>query len=156
MTDPLSIITSVVTLIGTTDSILKTLQSFKDLRKAPSEVLALVNEVTDLRVVLDNVSDYITEAEQTKLSDTKRLQHITTLIKRAEEHLLKLDDVIHSAIGKSGPSREGSKMWRIQWMKAKGPVEIIRQRLRDVRLNIVTQMMVINTWVSQHKLSRQQ
>ena len=152
MSDPLSIIASVVTLISTADSILKTLQRVKDLRKAPSEILALLNEVTDLRVVLDDVSDCLTEVGETSPSDTKRLQHMTTLINRAEEQMLKLDDVIHGTIGKSKSLGDDSKMWMIQWMRAKGPVEVIRQHLRDVRLNIMTQMMVINTCVSKQEL----
>ena len=148
MSDPLSIIASVVTLIGTADTILKTLQRFRNLRKAPDEVLALINEVTDLQIVLDDVSGCLSEAGETSTSDTRRLQHMATLINRAKENMLQLEDIMRSVIGKYGSLRDDWKMWRVRWVGAKDPVEVVRQNLRDVRLNIMTQMMVINTYVA--------
>ena len=147
MTDPLSIAASVITLIGTADAIVKSLQKVRNLRKAPGEVLALYNELTDLRVVLDDVSSCLSEVGDTSSSATKRLRHMASLIDRAKEHMQRLDETMHGRILKSGSLDGEFKVSRTQWMKAKAPAEAIRQDLREVRLNIMAQMMTINAYI---------
>ena len=150
MADPLSITASIVTLVGVADAIVKSFQKARNLRNAPCEVLALYNEVKDLRVVLDDATGCISEIDETSTAVTRRLRHMDHLVKKAKEQMLGLDEIIQRRILKSGSLDDEFQVSGKQWMRAKGPVEAIRQNLRDTRLNIMTQIMAINAYVYYH------
>ena len=147
MADPLSIAASVITVIGAADSIGKSLGKVKTLRNAPAEVLALQNEVSDLRIVLDDVNFCVLDMGSTETSTriTIRLQHLSELVDRAKSQLLQLDKLLHYDIIKPGSLDGEFKVSRTEWLRAQSAVEAIRQSLRDVKLNIATQMMGINS-----------
>ena len=59
MADPFSITAGIVVIVGAAGGITKTLEKIKDFRNAPDELLALINEVSDFRLILNNLQHYI-------------------------------------------------------------------------------------------------
>ena len=55
MGDPLSITASVIAILGAADSVRKVLSKIRLLNASPDELLALINEVSDFKVVLYDV-----------------------------------------------------------------------------------------------------
>ena len=90
MADPLSLVASIIAVVGVAETIGKTLSKVKLLRSAPDELLALNNEVADLTMTLRHVESCIkrgnTATPDTELRDS--LQHLSTLIKRAKGQLI--------------------------------------------------------------------
>ena len=146
MATTLSLIASVIAVVGAADTIAKTISEVKVLRDAPDELLALNNEVSDLTVILRNVESCVTgnDAERgTVPPDT--LQHMFTLVDRAKSRLLELDRLIHYKLLESGSFNADYKVFWIRWARAKSTVESHRMALRDIRQNIVLQILVISS-----------
>jgi hypothetical protein len=53
--DPLSVAASVIAVIGAANTAVKSIEKAISLRHAPSEIHALVNEVEDLRALLEDI-----------------------------------------------------------------------------------------------------
>ena len=145
MADPLSITASIIAVVGAAEGITKTLAKFKSIRNAPDELLALINEVSDLNIILSNVQSYIIHNTQKPQISQEELQNISTLINRAKEKLLELDQLIQYQLVKPESIPDRLKVSRREWLRARGTIEKLRQSLRDIRLNIVTHMVVVNS-----------
>ena len=152
MADGLSLVASIIAVLGAADTIGKTLSRVKVLRSAPDEVLALNNEISDLTITLRNVDSCISMGTTQGIGTTDRraipkdvFQHMSTLITRAKDQLLQLEQLIHYRILKSGSFDGEYKVFRARWVRARSTVESHRQALRDVRQNIVMQLLIINS-----------
>ena len=148
MAELISLIASIITVLGTADSALKTLSVIKSFRKAPTELLALQNEIADLSVVLNDVESSLSRDAEMPPGSPGQIQHLAKLIIQAKTQLLELDKVVHYKIILRGAPNHGLEMSRMGWIKAKPILEGIRQGLREVRHNIMTQMMVLSSYVS--------
>ena len=144
MADPLSITASIIAVIGAAEGVGKALAKIKDIRNAPEDVLALINEVSDLRVILGDVEKSTRAAGTTPLPH-EQLAHMSTLIDRAKDRLLEIDQLIHYQLVK--PDTSDIKVSRREWAIARPTIKRFRESLRDVRLNLLTQMIVISSCV---------
>ena len=144
MADPLSITASIIAVVGAAEGIGKTFAKIRNVRHAPGEVLALMNEVSDLKIILENVERYFVRNASRGLH-IEQLQTLSALVDRAKEYMLELDQLIHYRLLKAHSTTAEFKVSRYEWAAAKHMVERFRQSLRDVRLNLVTQMIVINS-----------
>ena len=59
MADPLSITASIIAVVGAAECVTKTLAKIRSIRNAPDELLALINEVSDLKIILSDIQNYI-------------------------------------------------------------------------------------------------
>ena len=147
MADPLSIIASIIAVIGAAEGMSKTLTKIRNICNAPVEVLALTNEVCDLRVILNDLEGYITQNTLRPQLPQEQLHHISVLLQRARNCLLELDKLIEYRLLKPESRPDQIQVSRREWARVKDIIEKFRQSLRDIRLNIVAQMMVINSYV---------
>ena len=144
MADPLSITASIIAVVGAAEGVTKTLAKIRNIRNAPEELLALINEVSDLRIILAGIQSYVQNtAASPELQDA--LQHLTVLINRAKDKLLQLDELVQYRLTKPESVADQIKVSRREWARAKTTIDDFRQSLRDIRINIVTQMIVVNS-----------
>ena len=148
MADPLSITASIIAVLGAIEGVTKTLAKIKNIRNAPQELLALINEVSDLKLILSDVQSYVTEATARLDLPQEPLQHMSTLANRARSRLLELDELIQYRFTKADSITDQIKVSQREWARGRSIIETFRQSLRDIRLNIVTQMVVLNSCVS--------
>ena len=144
MADPLSVTASVIAIMGAAEGVSKALARIKEIKNAPSELLALMNEFADLRVVLGDVERNIRNAQRSKLPE-RELAHLSTIANKAKDQLLELDQLFHYRLVK--PNASQFKISRREWARAKATIKRFRNSLRDVRLDILTQMAVISSYV---------
>ena len=144
MADPLSVTASIIAVVGAAEGVTKTLARIRDIRNAPEELLALINEVSDLRIILGDIQSYV-QNDTRPLTLQDALQHLSILINRAKDKLLQLDELIQYRLTKPESVLDQIKISRREWTRAKTTVDKFRQSLRDIRLNIVSQMIVINS-----------
>ena len=141
MADPLSITASIIAVIGAAEGVSKGFSKIKDIRKAPSDLLALMNEVSDLSVILGDVESNIRHADRVPLP-REQTAHMSALIQRAKDRLLELDQLIQFRLVK--PATDKIKISRREWTIAKPTITKLRESLRDIRLNLLTQMVAMN------------
>ena len=147
MADPLSITASVIAVVSAAEGIGKTLSKIRNIREAPNELLALINEVSDFRVILANLEIHLTN-KTSNLHLQEQTQHMSVLLNRAKEQLLQLDELIQYRIVRPESTSWQIKLSRREWALARSTIKGFRGRLRDTRLDIIAQMTVINASVS--------
>ena len=130
MADPLSVITSVVTLLDTGTKCAKHLRRVvQDFRHADDELTALSNETNDLNVVLTEV-EYACQAiknagtlPQTQVIDALRIQ-----LDRARRKLVELETLTRLLLP------PGSiKANKLAWISKKATARRLQVDLRDLR-----------------------
>ena len=142
MADPLSIIASIIAVIGAAESVGKAVNRIRDIKNAPNEVLALSNEISDLTVVLKHVETYVTAADCALIS-RQNLEHLSILAERAQSRLAQLGRIIHNHLQEPGGVNRRSSLLRLQWPLLKTKVDGLRVHLRDIKLSIIVQMTTI-------------
>ena len=149
MADPLSLVASIIAVVGAAGTISKTLSKAKLLRKAPESLLALNNEITDLSIVLRTVEEHVSSISlEGRAPSQDVLQQISNLINQAKDRLLQLDQLIHYQFLKSGTLDCDYKIFRIQWLRAKEIIEGHRHALREIKQALLLQLAVLNSFVS--------
>ena len=145
MAEAISLAASIVALVGAADAAGKTLSKARLLYRAPVELLALNNEVADLTVVIRNLENHLHAT--TSATTQESTNHLRTLVERARDRILQLDQLIHYEFLKSGSfDNDDYKVFRLRWARSKETVEGHRQALRDAKQNIVIHMLAIDAY----------
>lgn len=134
--DPISSIASVLALVGAAKQVAKGVNKLAALRGAPASILALNNELSDLRVVLAEVETLFTEHDNTqkimKLSAT--LDRFIPIIEHTHTQLADLEAVERRITG----TRRSGAIERLVWLWEQENINKIQKNLRNARVNIVT------------------
>ena len=149
MADPLSLVASIIAVVGAAETISKTLTKVKLLRNAPVGLLALNNEIADLTIILCTVEGHMSSSDLERSAPPQDvLQQILNLVDRAKDHLLQLDQLIHYRFLESGSLDGDYKVFRIRWIRAKETVDNHRCALQGIRQGIQLQQLVLNSFVA--------
>ncbi|MCJ1358280.1 MAG: hypothetical protein MMC33_008279 [Icmadophila ericetorum] len=141
MPEPFSLAVGIISVIRAADSIVNSLNS---IRAALADLLALINEISDLRVVLQDVDQYSKDDLQADLGPhAQQLRHLCALVDQAKSHLSKLDSRTNTTFIQSANGH--NSVSRMKWFKAQDTITALRCRLRETRLNIAIQLAVINS-----------
>ena len=89
--DPLSITTAIVTLLGAGVQIVKVLKKLVSLKNAPGILLAVNNEFTDLRAVVQILGDLLQRQDST--NDVALYSQLSTSLKKVKQTLLRLEQL---------------------------------------------------------------
>lgn len=99
--DPVTLTTSIVTLIGAADAVILSLRKLASLRHMSATICVLNNEVSDLRLLLQEVDSLLLERGKLNGHGTKicrqpdpGLQSLVACLKPAKENLLALESLI--------------------------------------------------------------
>ena len=145
MADPLSVVASVIAVAGATETVCKTLSKVKMLRKAPNGLLSLHNEITGLTIILRTVERHLSSSESEKSALPQDiLQQISTLVDRANDHVLQLHHLIHYRFLESGSLDGDYKVFRLRWITSKETIENHRGALKEIREDIQLQLLILN------------
>jgi hypothetical protein len=128
--DPLSITASAIAIAGATA---QTLEALNSIHGASSELHALMNEVSELRIVLPEVERVILERRTHQQLPQGTVDKICKLLEGAKNNLHSLDNMIKDRLTSSySPSGE-AKVARLSWLRQKSKVRRIQQELRGNR-----------------------
>ena len=147
MADPLSIAASVIAVVGAAEGVGKTINKIRNIREAPNELLALINEISDLKIVLSDIGNHLTRNTSNLQVQEEQSQHMAILLDRAKEQLLRLDGLVQYRLVRPESTSQKVRISRQEWVKATSTIKKFRDSLRDNRLNIIAQMAVINAFV---------
>ena len=133
MSDPLSLIASVVTVLDSGTKCAKYLRRLvRDFRHAENELIALSNETNDLNTILaevERISPSLAELPQTQVIDA-----LFKLLHRARIKLNDLEALTH-ALTVCLPSGT-RQINRIAWVKNKGTAKMLQEALKNMRQEI--------------------
>ena len=141
--DPLSITTSVLTLLTAANKVAKGLDKLASIKGAPAAVLALNNEVSDLRLVLAEAELLLQKHAHTTIppmTGDRTLQHS---IDQAKERLTDLESIIGNRLMR----RMGSKD-RLGWLYEQDKVQKALTDVRTAKASVTAMLGVVTTSVS--------
>jgi hypothetical protein len=136
--DPLSITASLVSLLSFSGSCAKDLRKLiHTVRNAPTEILALTNELADLNVLLadlNNTSQAIERAPVQSQADREFLIALAAQLAKADSKLMQLDSL--ASILSTRTSDGDAKFQRSIWLKKKSLAIRIQQELAEIRQSL--------------------
>jgi hypothetical protein len=130
--DPLSITASVIAIVGVANSCVTNLRASA---QASADIQSLVNDISDLNIVLTQVIVLCQHCQQVDNDVTKgSLIALKSLLKHAEDHLLELHSIVQKSLEGSSSARR--KVSHLRWIRNKARVIQLQDRIRSTRLNL--------------------
>ena len=148
--EPLSLAASITAVLQLARSVGTGLDKLYRLRKAPEEVLALLNEISDFRAVLLNLQDILNglQADHTPHDrwrenlETSSSQ-LTNYIERANDLLLKFEKLIeYRIVVSSGADGGKPSINTLRWARARRDMKTFQSEINDIKGKI---LMILST-----------
>lgn len=131
--DPLSVLASVITLSAAVSAILEQLRA---LHSADHELQAIVNEVSDIRVVFSFIQESIEERHAYQRLSQDRLRGLSTLLESSKATLTVLDTLLKDRLIRAYTLGREPKAARLSWLRQRDRVKGLLEELRSTRMNI--------------------
>ena len=130
--DPLSITASTIAVVGLVTQLAKSLTKVKrTFQNAPAEFDALVNEVSDFQIVLNEFQSVASvQADQV---GHPRWNDASQILQNSRDALSKLEKIINLRLVGSHDGNGQIKVSRLAWLRSKEEVGSLRMILRDER-----------------------
>ena len=139
MADPLSIVASAITLGGAIGAAKKTLDKAKTLFKANDELLALMNELANIPMIVLNLSEEVQRRQDRNSLSQRSITTLVSLLDQIKNEVDELNKLIHYRLIKEHKHNGEVKAEKITWAREQGNISFHRDRLRDLRLDLVAQ-----------------
>ena len=138
--DPLSITASVLTLLAAANKVAKGLDKLASIKGAPAAILALNNEVSDLRLVLGEAEPLLQKYGQATHSSIGGDTSLKSSIDRAKVRLVDLESIIANRL----MTRMGTKN-KLGWLYEQDKVQRAMSDVRAAKENVNTMLGVATT-----------
>ncbi|KAL8821908.1 MAG: hypothetical protein Q9223_000138 [Gallowayella weberi] len=133
--DPLSVTTGVIAVVGAVEQAAKCIQKLRAIRQAPREVSLLLEEVADLREVLQQVETAQRPPEYREravpFDEEKPAKGLDRLIRRTSAKLEELDSLLQHH---GSRTQRRTPDW--SWLRGKKKADALRSDLTTLRMNI--------------------
>ena len=139
MADPLSIVASAITLGGAIGAAKKTLDKAKTLFKANDELLALMNELANIQMIALSLSEEVQRRQDRNSLSQHSITALVSLLDQIKNEVDGLNKLIHYRLIKEHKQNGEVKAEKITWVREQGNISFHRDRLRDLRLDLVAQ-----------------
>ena len=133
--DPLSVIASVIAISGAVATSLEQVRKFYG---AEADVLGLINEVSDLRLILEGLDQTIQERGQHVKLQKDRVLAIISVLKRAQTEFEALNQAIKGGVFRTDPETGKDKVSRTSWMRKKSRILRLQSQIKDTRVTLST------------------
>ena len=140
--DPLSITASCISVVAVAGTATRGLKKLRDLTIVPEIILSIVNEVSDLTLVLQDIR---LNFHQESLHISKSAVTTTErLLDRARTELLELDQIINYRLLLSPKGNGELTFSRAAWIFEERRVRQLQANLRTIRLDIAASFAALN------------
>ncbi|KAM0322257.1 hypothetical protein ACHAQA_009545 [Verticillium albo-atrum] len=140
MADPLSLTASIIAVLGVAGVTARAVQKVQEMRHAPLEVVALGNEITDVRLLFTVIENTIA-VQDVKDINIESTVGVLALLERARDLLGQIQET-HHRIFPPGPTgrqeNDKPKISKRLWMREKKNIAVLFKRLRETRHNLQT------------------
>ena len=131
--DPLSIIASVISL---SSAVSKTLEQLRALHSANHELRAIINEVSDIRVVFSFIEETINQRQAYQRLSQDHLCSLLRLLESSKSTLTVLDTLVKDRLIRASTLGGDPKAARLSWLRLKNRVKSLQEELRSARTSI--------------------
>ena len=131
--DPLSILASVITLGAAVSA---TLEQLRTLHSADHELQAIINEVSDIRVVFSFIDETIKERQAYQQLSQDHLYGLLRLLESSKATLTVLDTLVKDRLIRASTLGGNPKAARLSWLRQKNKVKSLLEELRSARTSI--------------------
>ena len=143
--DPLSLTASIIAILGAGGSIVSGLQKFASLWQVPDAILALSNEISDFKLVVQMTHDLLQDgANQANSNPTTHTESLKPILIRAKEKLLELEILIQYHLITHGRNGE-PEFSKIAWVRECGKARAIQDKIRSIRMNLVAVIGILTS-----------
>jgi hypothetical protein len=134
--DPLSVAASSIAISQAVTGGLNILQT---LHQAPAEIHSLMNDISDLRVVIQEIHKTLSHFADSNDASVNSFQGLRELFDRANSKLVELNQIVRLKLipGNESGERRPS-LTRIRWLREKPRVRKIQKELTELKLSIGT------------------
>ena len=151
--DPLSIIAGSIAVLGASGKVVKGLTKLTNLRNVPDLLLAVVNEVSDLSLIVQEIRSIFGQDTIHGILPPAATSTLNQLLDRAQAVLLDLDQIVNYRLLLPPKSDGEITVNRSAWLSEESHVLRLQGRLRTIRLDIVAGLATLNLSVSPLDLS---
>lgn len=147
MADPLSIAAGIITVIGAAEAVAKGLGKLISLKGLPSTFVALNNEISDLRLVVQEVDGFLLDNGQLSVhgrkiceSSVNGIKSLQSNLDNAKGKLLALERMITHDLTNADGSPD-----RFKWLREENKLRRLQEDNRNLRLNIGTALGILTS-----------
>ena len=143
--DPLSISVGILTILGSGGSVASALKQVAS-KHAPDALLALNNEVSDLHLIVLEISHLLQEHQEGSLAQLRTehlLMSLGIMLGRAKEKLLELEFLIQYKLTTPSGPRGEAKLNRLAWVLEQKNAQDIRDDIRSTRTNLAAMLGIL-------------
>ena len=133
--DPLSITAGTITVAQALTSGLKT---FKTLHDAGIEIDALVEEISEVQLVIVDVEKAIFGRERGETANSARMHSINRLTTSAKQKLDTLNTIVNGKLIGSSMTEGETRVARLSWLRQKSNIRRQQESLRQTRERLST------------------
>lgn len=130
--EPISALSSVITVVGTVRVATKVVQRLKKLKDAPDDLKDLLEDVSHFKAVVEGVEN---------ISADQPTPHFQEVLERANAKLLDIEKLIQYDLTEAG---ESDKVDRWQWTKRKTEIAEMRVQLGKIQNDLTTMAVITN------------
>ncbi|MCJ1356389.1 MAG: hypothetical protein MMC33_006384 [Icmadophila ericetorum] len=147
--DPLLVTASIVALLGTCGTILRTINKIVTLRKAPDVILALNNELADLQLILTEIK-YLLGGHHQRESSSRSNFRVTLVnmarkLQRARDKLDELQNFIEYDLTKV-PTADGLiNVDKMIWVRRQGKIQSLPDETRTTKVDLVVGISLLDS-----------
>ena len=131
---------SIIAVLGAGGTIVNTLEKAKLIRQAPEIILALNNEISDLRLIVHYTQRLLrdNQARDPIASETRTFaDEVTPVLIRGRDKLLELETLIeYNLTAPYTNSNKRLKVRKIAWVRNQQKVQTIKEDIRSLRMNL--------------------
>ena len=121
----------------------KTLDKAETLFKANDDLLALMNEFTNIQLIASDLSEEVQRRQDRNSLSQHPITTLVTLLDQIKNEVGELDKLIHYRLINESKKNGEVKAEKITWAREQGNISVYRDRLRDIRLDLVVQSKAV-------------
>lgn len=149
--DPLSLIASILTIVGVGAQTIKLLQKVASLKTAPLLALALNNELSDLRLNVLAIENLFSKqskvlascSDQDAARDHSTIASVISCLERCNDLVIKVNGLLGPLLNFSLRSDVAAPKKWIKWFKEERKLTAFKQDLRTARISLNTALGVL-------------
>ena len=143
--DPFSLTVGILTLLSAGGTIGRTLNKIITL-KAPDVLLALNNEVVDLQIVVQDVSNLL--HQHSEISQVAPIKSVCSALDKSKRTLLDLESLIAYDLTTTTGKDNELRLDRSVWLRLESKVLKLKNDIRDDRLRLSAALNVLSSSTS--------
>ena len=150
--DPLSLTASIIAIIGVGGQVAKAVKELASIKGAPDTILALHNEISDIRLIIIAIQDVFEKQRSTgipfpgyRASEIHIDASIISALEQANKKVRGLEAMHHRLISFSSGHSGPTTIDKVTWLREQKKLKLLQEGLRGARLKLAAALGAMNS-----------